>query len=663
MNLRPMAAALVASSICFASADAASTDNPKTRQVPYQPATRKLAPEEQTARSKAEYEAQLLGRKLAALGQPPASKSQGSSQQGNPRGLPGTLALNGSDSCTTPDPLAGLGTFFFDNSAATTGIEGQTEALCLAYATTGISNDVWFVWTAPSNGTATMTLCGGTGMDSKIAAYAGTACPSAGTALACNDDSCGLQSSISFLVSSGSSYVLQLGNYPGATGLFGTFTLGIVSGGPANDDCSAAIAISGAGPFTFDTTGATTSAQQSGACPIAGHDIWYAWTAPSSGVATISLCGSSYDTIVAVYTAAGCPGAGTSYCNDDTCGLQSQTLFPCSVGNTYALQIGGYAAGSGPGTFTLNVAAGAPNDNCSTPTPISGNGTFAFDNSAATTGTEGQTEALCLAYATTGIANDVWFAWTAPSSGTATFSLCGMTGMDSKIAAYAGSGCPTAGTALACNDDTCALQSEISFPVTGGSTYLLQLGNYPGAGGAVGSFTLDVPGGGGVSYLCDPGSVGVISCPCANPPSGSGRGCDNSSATGGASISGSGNSSLSTPTLVFTTAGERPTATSIVLQGSSSNPAGLVFGQGVRCATGVLKRLYVKTASGGSITAPNLGAGDPDIPTRSATLGDPISAGQNRWYMVYYRDPVVLGGCSAFFTFNGTNTAQVLWQP
>src|SRR6185369_359271 len=32
----------------------------------------------------------------------------------------------------------------------------------------------------------------------------------------------------------------------------------------------------------------------------------------------------------------------------------------------------------------------------------------------------------------------------------------------------------------------------------------------------------------GFTSLCDPGVGGVSSCPCSNPPSGSGRGCDNS---------------------------------------------------------------------------------------------------------------------------------------
>ena len=109
------------------------------------------------------------------------------------------------------------------------------------------------------------------------------------------------------------------------------------------------------------------------------------------------------------------------------------------------------------------------------------------------------------------------------------------------------------------------------------------------------------------------------------------------------------------------TAGEKPTATSILLQGNVEVANGTAFGMGVRCVGGTLKRLYVKTASGGSITAP--GPGDLSVSARSATLNHPIAPGTDRWYAVYYRDPIVLGGCSAASTFNATQTGAVSWFP
>jgi Tol biopolymer transport system component len=162
--------------------------------------------------------------------------------------------------------------------------------------------------------------------------------------------------------------------------------------------------------------------------------------------------------------------------------------------------------------------------------------------------------------------------------------------------------------------------------------------------------------------LCDPGVGSVIVCPCSNSPSGPGRGCNNSSSSGGATVSATGNTYLSSDSLVFATSGENPTATSIVLQGDAVTPIGVVFGQGVRCVSGSPSRLYTKTAVAGSITAPNFGAGDPTVSARSAALGDTILAGQSRWYLVYYRDPIVLGGCPSGSTFNATQTGRIDWS-
>jgi hypothetical protein len=162
--------------------------------------------------------------------------------------------------------------------------------------------------------------------------------------------------------------------------------------------------------------------------------------------------------------------------------------------------------------------------------------------------------------------------------------------------------------------------------------------------------------------LCEPGSGSVIGCPCSNPSAGPDRGCDNSTAGGGAALSASGATELAVDGLVFTTQGQTATSLSLLVQGNAPEGNGLVYGQGVRCVGGALKRLFVKSAVGGSITAPDFGAGDPPVSVRSAERGDVIQPGQSRWYFVYYRDPVVLGGCPASSTFNATQTGRVDWS-
>jgi hypothetical protein len=160
---------------------------------------------------------------------------------------------------------------------------------------------------------------------------------------------------------------------------------------------------------------------------------------------------------------------------------------------------------------------------------------------------------------------------------------------------------------------------------------------------------------------CSPGQDGTLACPCGNAPIGTGLGCNNSDNTGGAGLGASGIPSVAADSVVFLSAGQKASATSVFLQGTAQNASGAAFGQGVRCVAGSLKRLYVRQASGGSIQVP--GAGDPSISARSAALGDPLAAGLRREYMVYYRDPNVLGGCAPTATFNATNSGSLIWLP
>ncbi len=165
----------------------------------------------------------------------------------------------------------------------------------------------------------------------------------------------------------------------------------------------------------------------------------------------------------------------------------------------------------------------------------------------------------------------------------------------------------------------------------------------------------------GFTSLCHPGVSGVRACPCGNAPSASGRGCDNSAATGGAYMTAAGAAYLSSDSLAFTTYAEKPTALSVLMQGDALNTGGLVYGQGVRCVAGSLLRLYANSASAGSVTMP--GPSDAKISGRSAAKGDVIQPGERRWYLVSYRDPIVLGGCPSSRTFNTTPTGEVIWMP
>lgn len=143
-------------------------------------------------------------------------------------------------------------------------------------------------------------------------------------------------------------------------------------------------------------------------------------------------------------------------------------------------------------------------------------------------------------------------------------------------------------------------------------------------------------------------------CPCGHIGAG-GRGCPNSSGSGGARLEAAG---ATAPDSVHLLAwGLGPNAFALFLQGDAAGGAGVPFGDGVRCVGGNVKRLFSKTASGGAVRAP--ATGDVSLSARSAARGDVLTPGSTRYYDVYYRDPNVSFCPGA--TFNVTNAVRVNW--
>ncbi len=94
---------------------------------------------------------------------------------------------------------------------------------------------------------------------------------------------------------------------------------------------------------------------------------WISWTAPAQGFCVLDTFGSSFDTVLAVYTNAATPLHLTNLVevasNDDAASsnLQSRLSFLASAGVTYQIAVDGYAAGEG-GTvlFRLELTEADP---------------------------------------------------------------------------------------------------------------------------------------------------------------------------------------------------------------------------------------------------------------------------------------------------------------
>jgi len=318
-----------------------------------------------------------------------------------------------------------------------------------------IAKDIWFRYIAPCSGTTRFSTCGSS-FDTKIAIY--TPCPTDDNqALGCNDDSCGLQSSIDVFLTAGSGYLVRVGGYHGAVG---TGTLRIDSfqcPPPANDNCSSTWwALTEA----FAAGGTTHPASVDGSATLGNSnapDVWYIYTPSCTGYATIDTCGSICDTVVSIHT--GCPGtiANQIAIDDDACGnLDSRLTFNCVANQQYIVRVAAYSLATSDAFFIRAACTPGPpvNNACANATDVS---SCANQNSYTLISATNDGSATCGLSASN---PDVWFTFTAPYSGRLIAATCGSNdfpqadqGIDTVLSLH--SGCPgTTANQIACSDDT-----------------------------------------------------------------------------------------------------------------------------------------------------------------------------------------------------------------
>jgi hypothetical protein len=247
------------------------------------------------------------------------------------------------------------------------------------------------------------------------------------------------------------------------------------------DNCADATSAVGTGSYAFDTSLATNEGDVVGTCGASdtSPDLWLQYLSPSSGLSTFSLCGADYDTAINIWTA--CPGSGGSMiaCNDDSCGLASQTSALVTGGTPVWVRVTGFGGDFGTGTLVIThspIGAGGPDDDCAAAQAV-GDGTYAFDTTTATN--DGTVVGTCGA---SDAAPDQWIRYHPTTSGNASANLCG-SGYDTVLNVW--SGCPSSGgVMIACNDDFCGLQSQVSFSVTAGTDVWIRIAGFAGQSGS-----------------------------------------------------------------------------------------------------------------------------------------------------------------------------------
>jgi subtilisin family serine protease len=252
-------------------------------------------------------------------------------------------------------------------------------------------------------------------------------------------------------------------------------------GGPPNDECPG-IAIASL-PYTYNGTTGTAVNDFFNCVGVNSPDAIFSLALACTTSVTVSLCGSSYDTGLDIRMGgSGCPGGASIACNDDACGLQSQLTFTAQPNVTYYIVVHGY--GTNSGAYTLNVSGVVyppVNDQC----PGRSISSLPYSDSGNTFCGNSDDNTKCVGATT----KDVFYTMNLASCQTVTVSLCG-SGYDTGLEVRANGSCPGS-VVVACNDDYCSTQSQVTFTAQSGVNYYLIVHGY---GSQSGPFVMNVSG-------------------------------------------------------------------------------------------------------------------------------------------------------------------------
>jgi hypothetical protein len=116
---------------------------------------------------------------------------------------------------------------------------------------------------------------------------------------------------------------------------------------PPNDNFANAQTIFGSNiHVTGDNIDATSEpGEPSGFVDGPLYSVWYSWTAPASGTATMDVCGSDFDTVLTVFTGGSLSSLTRLASNDQApnCGVGgSKLILNVNGGTTYKIAVDGY---------------------------------------------------------------------------------------------------------------------------------------------------------------------------------------------------------------------------------------------------------------------------------------------------------------------------------
>ncbi|NBP25227.1 MAG: hypothetical protein EBU81_11895, partial [Proteobacteria bacterium] len=252
-------------------------------------------------------------------------------------------------------------------TSAGSNVNGTSESGEPTHAGQAPGKSVWYIWTAPNSGSVTMGTAG-SAFDTVLAVYTGSSV-GALTQVAANDDRASgvTDSQVTFQAVAGTVYRVAVDGKSGASGNL-TITGSLSGVTVGNDAFASAITCSGT---SFAVAGSNVGASREAGEPshagqAGGKSVWWTWTAPASGKLTLATAGSSFDTLLAVYTGDAVSALRGVASNDDASRSDrtSKVTFSVTSGVRYRIAVDGYQGASGSiklaGTFAAKTVLAAP---------------------------------------------------------------------------------------------------------------------------------------------------------------------------------------------------------------------------------------------------------------------------------------------------------------
>lgn len=269
-----------------------------------------------------------------------------SDEDNNLTRVPFTLAAPcsgrpGNDDFANAEELRGFVTTVWNDNTCATRQNGEPKHL--ADAGSAASKSLWYFWTAPDSGPVVVST-EGSAFETVVAVYAGTSLATL------NDNRVAEGGGISELIKQtrftfdavgGTKYYIAVDGYNLGSGApAGVVVLSLNP--DVHDDFEHCLALQGGdGTTTANILRATSEAEEPAhGTAEGGSSLWYCWTAPSTGTFVWDTVGSSFDSLLAIYTGDQLNGLTRVGADDDSGGAGTSRLSLNAVaGATYRIAV------------------------------------------------------------------------------------------------------------------------------------------------------------------------------------------------------------------------------------------------------------------------------------------------------------------------------------